>query len=425
MHPRSKDCMRKFRMDPSKNYQQMSLVETECRKGLGDTGKSLFCMTDEPDAKHIVTTLQNMEEDLQMKGLEGVFIIIKSDGSQINMLKQPGMYTEKDMRTWIKDLTEDGVHDGKGGRLPVCSYDITNLDWGYDAIKNSQSTMMGKHQQNTLKAIDYHGPGILFAVTQLLYKHSESKVEKLLVKIQALDIKKYPGENVSLLTVDMLDLLQQLEMNVMPGASVDTLKTKVLKPFTKSSLEFFKSEAMRIDMQASTPTSNTIEGVKTSVKELEAVYTSMMEKGHHAPGLQAIKLTETTVKALQAQVVKLTRDQGSHAASKSGTGGSGNNNWKADIICFVCGQKGHMSKDPECPKAGSDGKTTAPAGVLKDGKYSNSEKKVKIDNDLPSANGLDADSNSTISKLIQEKQKTIPSKLKDIPKELRQFRRVP
>ena len=419
LNPRSKDCMRKFRMDPSKDYQQMSLVETECRKGLAGTGKSLFCMTDEPDAKNIVTTLQNMEEDLEMKGLEGVFVIVKQDGTQINMLRQPGMYTEQDMRTWINDLTVDGVHDGKGGRLPVCPYDVTNLDWGYDAIRNTQSAKMAKHQQNTLSPADYHGPGILFAITQLLYKHSESKVQKLLDKIQALDIKKYPGENVTLLAVDLLDLLQQLEMNVMPGASVDTLKTKVLKPFTRSSLEFFKSKAMEIDMQTSNSKTNTIEGVKNVIKSLEAIYTTMMEKEHYAPGLQAIKTTENTVKALQAQIVKLTRDQGS-SASNSGTGGSGNSNWKADIICYVCGRKGHISKDPECPenqKSNSNGQTTAPAGVLKNGKYSNNDKKVKIDKNLPSANGLDADTNSAISKLIKEKQKTMPSKLKDIPKD--------
>ena len=418
-NPRTKDCMRKFRMDPSKNYQQMSYVEAECRKGLSDTGKTLFCMTDEPDAKYVVSTLHNMEEELQMKGMEGVFIIIKADGSRINMLKQPGMYTEQDLKAWIQDLTVDGVHDGIGGRLPVCKYDITNLDWSFDSIRNSQSAKMSKHQQNSLKADDCNGPGILYAITQLIYKHSESKIEKLLTQIAALDIKKYAGENASLLTIDLLDLLQQLEMNIMPGQSIPTLRTKALKPFTKSSLEFYKGKAVDASMKDVTLTTNTIEEVKKEIKLLEAKYIDMMEQGHYSPGIQAIKTTEGVVKALQAQVTKLTRDQGSKASS-SGTGGSGNNNWKAEIICFVCGLKGHMAKDPECPEnqKKKDSAAQSPAsGILKEGKYSNNDKQVKIDNNLPSANGLGAATNSKITALIKEKQKTMPNKMKDIPKD--------
>ena len=88
--PRSKDCMRQMIMEPAKAYTQLTYIETECRKGLKDQSGPLLCMDDETDSKLIVIALQNLYEMMEMKGMEGVFIIVQADGSEINMMKKPG-----------------------------------------------------------------------------------------------------------------------------------------------------------------------------------------------------------------------------------------------------------------------------------------------------------------------------------------------
>ena len=166
--PRTKDCMRSMIMEESKAYTQLTYIETECRKGLQDQPGPLFCMEDEPDAKLIVTTLQNLQELIELKGMEGVFNIVQRDGSTLNMLNKPGALTEQMVDEWVEDLRKNGVHDGKGGRLQVCKYDEINLDWSFDAIRNSQSTSLASHIKHNVPPKDHNGPKLFFHITQIV-----------------------------------------------------------------------------------------------------------------------------------------------------------------------------------------------------------------------------------------------------------------
>ena len=71
--------------------------------------------------------------------MEPVFDIVKSDGTKISMLAQPAMLNASMLTDWLRALRRDGVPDGTGGKLPLCPYDKTNLEWSYDAIMNSCS----------------------------------------------------------------------------------------------------------------------------------------------------------------------------------------------------------------------------------------------------------------------------------------------
>ena len=126
-------------MDESKNYAQVSAIEEKCWLGLKSMGSPYFCLETESDAKHVVTAILNLQVFLETHGLEPVFEIIKSDGTKVSMLAQPAMLDASLMKEWMQALRQDGVPDGKGGTLPLCSYDKTNLEWSYDAIMNSCS----------------------------------------------------------------------------------------------------------------------------------------------------------------------------------------------------------------------------------------------------------------------------------------------
>jgi hypothetical protein len=83
-------------------------------------------------------------------GMEPIFQIVRSDGTIIDMLKQPGFVSTKLITSWIKDLTVDGVHDGQCGRLAICQFDIINLQYSFHAVLNSCSALLRQDLLNNL-----------------------------------------------------------------------------------------------------------------------------------------------------------------------------------------------------------------------------------------------------------------------------------
>jgi hypothetical protein len=87
-------------------------------------------------------------------GMEPVFQIVRSDSTIIDMLKQPGFMSTELITSWIKDLTVDGVHDGQGGQLTVCPFDVTNLQYSFHAV-NSCSALLRQDLLNNLLPSNY------------------------------------------------------------------------------------------------------------------------------------------------------------------------------------------------------------------------------------------------------------------------------
>ena len=407
--PRTNSCMRKLIMDESKNYAQVSIIEEKCRLGLKSVGGPYFCLETEPDAKHVVTTILNLQAFLETHGMEPVFDIIKSDGTKISMLAQPAMLTASMLTDWLQALRQDGVPDGKGGKLPLCPYDKTNLEWSYDAIMNSCSPALQRELKNQLTPQDQYGPMVLYQVLSLVYRHTESKVEKILKELDALSIRDFPGQNVTQYKQRADTLLNELEMNVIRGQVIPTLRTKTLKGLTLSTFSFFQNKIIDMTMETSIGSnSSTIDAVKSTLRDIQQMYLTLLEQGNYPPGKQAGTPEDSKLKGLQAQVSKLTSDITKLSQDRSAnTDGSSHRKGKnnPNVTCYGCGEKGHVVSDPKCPKYDEylKKKGAGAGGILKPSKYE--DKAVKFEKNPPGTNGLDADTNSKVSKLIKEKMK--------------------
>ncbi len=115
--PRTRDCMRAYYRSTIKEETTLASIHDNCMKGLV-TYK--FCLTHERDAHKLYPCVKELQHAMRNGGMEGVFLIVKADGSTIDLFKRPALANEKMIKQWITDLTVNGVHDGHGGRLPVC-----------------------------------------------------------------------------------------------------------------------------------------------------------------------------------------------------------------------------------------------------------------------------------------------------------------
>ena len=244
---------------------------------------------------------------------------------------------------------------------------------------------------------------VLFHVLSLVYRHTESKVEKILKQLEALNLRDFPGQNVTQYKQRADVLLNELEMNVLQGQVIPTLRTKTLKGLTTSTFSFFQNKIIEMTMETSIgSSSSTIDAVKKTLREVQQMYLTLLEQDNYPPGKQPTKPEDPKMKGLQAQVSKLSADvtklSQDRTANTDGSRNRNNSNWKANATCHKCGKKGHISTDPECPEYEKKAN-----GILKQSKYSDKDKTVSFQKNPPGTNGLDADTNTKVSKLIKEK----------------------
>lgn len=309
--PRTKDCMRKMLMEESKSYALISVIEDRCRHDMKSIPGPQFCLNSEADSKNIVLVIDRLTNFLETHGMEPVFYIETANGT-INMLTQPGTLTEGIMNQWIKDLTVDGVLTAGGTRKPVCKYDAKNLDWSFDTILSSCSDLLQREIKKEIKGKPhYHnGPAVLFVAYKLVYRHSESKVQVLLKQASELDLRKYPGENVTLFKLAMDNILDELEMNLMPDQPLPTLRTSALSGLTKSTCDFFRNDILKTSMEEQVGfTHNSIDEVKKVIREAEELYLRMMDRKLYPPGLKPTKDEGSTMRAMQAQVKEVVQKE--------------------------------------------------------------------------------------------------------------------
>jgi hypothetical protein len=372
----SKYCMRAFKTDPIKNHQHMHPIEDKCKTGLRDSPELLFSLRHEPNAKTVVNSIRAFEKFAANCGLDGVFTIIDRNLASVNFLQQPGMVNVADIDTWCSDLLETGVwgtdkDSGDTVRLPVCQYDLVNMDWSAEAVLNSCTPALRYDLENKVALQHHTGPKLMMTLLTMLYRPSLSKLKELRGQLEALDIRTYPAENVTLFCHDASKLICKIRMNFMKNQSVDDLTTIALTGLHHCSEELLRIKVRTISMD------NDVNGFESGVgnqkadaldvlQEAENMYQVLVNMNAYAPAKQVEK--KAGLSALQAAIaLQASLDKGKLGQDRNagGTGGTGR---RATGVCWDCESKDHFRGDPSCPKQAA-GAGTPPGGVARPSRH--------------------------------------------------------
>ena len=246
------------------------------------------------------------------------------------MLKQPGFVSTKLITSWIKDLTVDIVHDGQGGWLAMCSFDITNLQYSFHAVLNSCSALLRQDLLNNLEPSKHNGPQALMLLLTKVYPSSYTKVRGLLEEMEKLDIKQIPGENITTLVQKASDLIREIQMNFLRPDQIPDLCVSALKAFMSSSHEFVRfhvtEKMLKVNKLIVSPTMATA-GNSTTVlannpkavpddldplkllQGIEDLYITLKQQNNYPPGEQPTA-PDKKLKAMQGEVKKLKEEIG-------------------------------------------------------------------------------------------------------------------
>ena len=377
MQPTSGNCMRYFKGNELKAFQALQSIEDKCKAGLQAKGTLVFGLQGETHFDKGALLLRELDEYLSYHGLEGVFQIISSDGTSTDMLKQPGFVSTDLVESWVKDLTTLGVHDGTGGRLTVCEFDVMNLQYSFHAILNSCTPLLRQDLLNNLAPGKHTGPQALMLLLTKVYPSSYTKVKGLIQALEKLNIKDVPGENISTLVQKASDLIRETQMNFLQKNQIPDLCVSALRPFTTSSHEFIRHYvtdkmfyANKLILSPSSVASSTSTIVTPGAQAgspmtldplvllqgLEELYLTLKQQSNYPPGEQIasdkkLKAMQGEVKKLKEELDKLTQNRSASSTNggKKKHGGSAGpiKNKKGELVeCFNC--KGNHYKS-NCP----------------------------------------------------------------------------
>jgi hypothetical protein len=369
--------MRYFKGNELKAFQALQSIEDKCKAGLEAKSTLVFGLQGETHFDKGALLLRELDEYLSYHGLEGVFQIISSDGTSTDMLKQPGFVSTDLVASWVRDLTTLGVHDGTGGRLTVCEFDVMNLQYSFHAILNSCTALLRQDLLNNLVPGKHTGPQALMLLLTKVYPSSYTKVKGLIQALEKLNIKDVPGENISTLVQQASDLIREIQMNFLQKNQIPDLCVSALRPFTTSSHEFIRHYvtdkmfyANKLILSPSSVASSTSTVVTPGAQAgspmtldplvllqgLEELYLTLKQQSNYPPGEHIA--SDKKLKAMQGEVKKLKEDldkltQNRSASSTNGGkkkhGGSAGpiTNKKGELVeCFNC--KGNHYKT-NCP----------------------------------------------------------------------------
>jgi uncharacterized OB-fold protein len=364
LRPYSKYCMREFKTDPIKNHQHMHPIEDKCKQGLRDSPELHFSLSHEPNANSVVTSIRAFEKFINNCGMDGVFTITDHHLETINFLQQPGLVNQQNIDDWIDSILLQGVwHKDSTGtisRHPVCQHDLTNMDWSAEAVLNSCTPALRYDLENKVDIQFHNGPKLMMTLLTMLYRPSLSKLEELRDQLKGLDIRKYPGENITLFCHDASKLVCEIRMNFMKHSTVDDLTTVALTGLHGCSEELIRIKVRTISMD------NDVNGFEGSVgnkkadalevlQQMEDMYRVLVNLKAYAPAQQIDK--KSTVTAYQAST-----DSG-HLVQDRTASGTGRSHARPQGVCWDCGSKDHFRGDPKCTKTPVVATSTSPAAA--------------------------------------------------------------
>jgi hypothetical protein len=193
-------------------------------------------MPDESNAGTIVNSIRALEDHIILCGMEGAFSLITSGAAfglnTLNMLQHPGRVNSDIVNTWCKASLILGVprlhSNGDLEQHPLCPHDRTNMLWSADAVLNSCTEILRQDLKLVIPPEERTGPTVLMALFQKLYRPSLANNKALLDKLDNMNIRTYPGENVTLFVQDAVKLVRELQMNFMSDDAMPELTLTAL-----------------------------------------------------------------------------------------------------------------------------------------------------------------------------------------------------
>ena len=419
LEPVSLYCYRKFIYDDLKSLQAISKNEEQCKQGLRTISTVLFCRDTEEHGGKGAMVLKELEQYLMNHGLEGVFQIQIADET-VDMLKTPGLVTEAMVKTWLTDLTVDGVHDSSQHRRhPVCPYDKINLQLSAEAILNSCSDTLRQDLLNTIAPKDRYGPWILLEVLKKVYKPDLNKLRDIVKQIEALSITKMDAQNVTEFKLICGGLVREAQMNFTSADPVPDLAIKALLGLTSSTCPDFRAIVVKTLRELSQPGN---QDAKSAIKTLDLLdvmeheYLTLKNMGLYPPAKKPTS-EETKYKAMQAKVSYLEKEMTKLSQDRTAASSTGNSNKKkvpAHIKCHICGGNHYANQHHKFANSGSSSNSTASTDGSSTGSSTNSSGGSSSNGSnskrgVPT-HGLSDEVNKKCNELIKEKLKSMPSR---------------
>jgi len=137
-----------------------------------------------------------------------------------------------------------------------------------------------------------------------LYRPSQSKIESLRDKLKSLDIRNYPGENVTTFVQDASKLVREIRMNFTSNSNVPDLTTTALSGLTLSSDDFLLAQVRTLRINSDVNGFGGILGsfqAKDPIAALQTIndlYRVLISQSDYGPARQI----DIKHKALQAKV---------------------------------------------------------------------------------------------------------------------------
>jgi hypothetical protein len=304
--------------------------------------------TDDDKENTITLTswIKEIRTNLEKRGMDTVFHVIvrplNGPAFEKYLLNEWGDISLEEVLLWLLEL-KNGVFGEDGERSPVCEFDMDNLIWSAEMIKNSITVKLWEEIESDLE-YGATGPEIFMAVIKRFLHSSSSAARMLISKLQALRLVKEPGMNVDTFSKKVADLVQQIEGNHKRSVPED-LSTIVATCYLDTDVDEFKMEASGIFNQVDhNPKSmhwrQIIQQLKDKYRSLDGL-NRWPHKGKksHADEISALK---GTINTLQQKVNGLNKSKGNQE------NGGGN-----ERKCFNCGQTGHIKQN--CPNSSNNG----------------------------------------------------------------------
>ena len=361
--------------DVLKSAVYLNPIKSKCEKGLSDhASRLLFSTEGEPGANNFVACLKAFEDACIKCGIEDIFKIRTQDPNSkpLNMFQEPGLVTPDRLKTWHRDLTIDGVWDTSDPnnikRHPLCTYDIMNLSIGGEAVLNSCTEGLKQRLKEALSPASRNGLELLYDLFGKCYRPSSARVETLKTELKAMDIRKYPGENITSFCADAMKIVREIRLNFLLADQVPDLTMIVLNGLTHSSDQMIRNKAREDRLNSSKVgfgrnVNSKILSPIDLLNEYDDLYRRLCDSQDYAPAQTkpsaAAHQASTEFKALQSQMQNIQKSLGQLQQDRNATSTTGNRRRPSNEEirnrqdnpsstgsdkegrCYRCGEPGH------------------------------------------------------------------------------------